>query len=63
MDINIDHGAAYGNVLVWAKGSQPGLGERLVRLPMELNRAKFEKIFVDLMSRPKPGAHRAGNSN
>jgi purine nucleosidase len=63
MDINIDHGAAYGNVLVWNAGSQPGLGEQLVHLPMDLNREKFEKMFVELMSRPTPGAHRVGNPN
>jgi len=63
MDINIDHGAGYGNVLVWNAGSQPGLGEQLVHLPMDLNREKFEKMFVELMSRPTPGAHRVGNPN
>ncbi|MGB0034070.1 MAG: nucleoside hydrolase [Candidatus Acidiferrales bacterium] len=63
MDINIDHGAGYGNVVVWGSGSQPGLGEQLVHLPMELNREKFEKMFVELMARPTPGAHFAGKSN
>jgi len=63
LDINIDHGAGYGNTLVWSAGSQPGLGEQLVHLPLELNREKFEKMFVDLMARPAPRAHGAGNSN
>jgi len=57
MDIDIDHGAGYGNVLVWSPGSQPNLGQQLVHLPTELDRPKFEKMFIDLMARPTPGAH------
>jgi inosine-uridine nucleoside N-ribohydrolase len=60
MDIDIGHGASYGNVLVWSAGFQPGLGEQLVHLPTELNREKFEKMFVELMARATPGAHPAG---
>ena len=56
MDIDITHAAGYGNVLVWAPGSQPGLGEQLVHVQDELNLEKFYKMFVDLMSgtAPKP---------
>jgi inosine-uridine nucleoside N-ribohydrolase len=61
MDINIDHGAGYGNVIVWTADLHPGLGEQLVHLPAELNREKFEKMFIELMARPTPGAHPAGN--
>ena len=59
MDIVIDHGASYGNTLVWSEGAQPGLGEQMVHLPMELDREKFEKMFVELMGRATPGAHPA----
>jgi inosine-uridine nucleoside N-ribohydrolase len=52
MDIDISHGAGYGNVLVWNSGDQPGLGEQLVHLPQELDSAKFYKLFQDLMARP-----------
>jgi hypothetical protein len=31
-------------------------------LPAELNREKFEKMFIELMARPTPGAHPAANS-
>jgi purine nucleosidase len=56
MDIDITHAAGYGNVLVWAPGSQPGLGEQLVHVQDELNLEKFYKMFVGLMSvkAPKP---------
>ncbi len=62
MDIDIDHGANYGNVLVWTPGAQPGLGEQLINLPAELNREKFEKMFVELMARPAPEAQSTRNS-
>jgi len=60
MDIDIDHGASYGNVRVFTKDAHPGLGEQLVHLPVELDRAKFEKMFVDLMARATPGSKAAG---
>jgi purine nucleosidase len=59
MDIDITHAAGYGNVLVWAPGLQPGLGEQLVHVQDELNTDKFYKMFIDLMSTtaPKVPAH------
>ncbi|MGH9765280.1 MAG: nucleoside hydrolase, partial [Blastocatellia bacterium] len=63
MDIDISHGANYGNVLVWNPGEQPGLGEQLVHLPEELNTQKFYKMFIDLMSRPTAGAHSPVQAN
>ena len=54
MDIDYSHGAGYGNTLAWAPGTQPGLGEQLVHVPLELNLEKFDKLFVDLMTRPTP---------
>ena len=32
IDVDIDHGAGYGNTLAWAPGMQPGLGEVLVEV-------------------------------
>ena len=40
-------------------GTQPGLGEQLVHVPLELNLEKFDKMFIDLMTRPTPGARPA----
>jgi purine nucleosidase len=56
MDVNTDHGAAYGNTLVWRPGSQPGLGEILVEVQDDLDKEKFYKEYVDLLTRPTPGA-------
>jgi inosine-uridine nucleoside N-ribohydrolase len=56
MDIDIDHGAGYGNTLSWPAGSNPGLGEQLVTLQEDLDLQRFYRMFVDLMTRatPKP---------
>jgi inosine-uridine nucleoside N-ribohydrolase len=56
VDVDTDHGAGYGNTLVWAPGQQPGLGEILVEVQDDLDRAKFYREYVDLLSRPTPNA-------
>lgn len=57
VDVDTDHGAGYGNTLVWEPGRQPGLGELLVDVQNDLDNTKFYKEFVELMSRPTPSAH------
>ena len=52
MDIDISHGAGYGNTLVWLPASQPGLGEQVVHVQTELNLEKFNRMAIDLLSRP-----------
>jgi purine nucleosidase len=54
VDVNIDHGAGYGNTLVWPVGQQPGMGEVLVEVQDDLDKAKFYKEYVDLLTRPAP---------
>ena len=54
VDVNVDHGASYGETLVWAEGNQPGRGESLVEVQVDLDREKFYREFVDLMTRPTP---------
>jgi len=57
MSVNIDHGAAYGNTLTWTDKDKPGLGERLVEIQMDLDLARFNKMFVELISAPTPQSH------
>ncbi|MBZ5655622.1 MAG: nucleoside hydrolase [Acidobacteriia bacterium] len=52
MDIDISHGAGYGNTLVWLPGNQPGLGEQLVHVQTDLNLEKFNQMVIDLLSSP-----------
>ena len=56
MDVNTDHGAGYGNTLVWRPGNQPGTGEILVEVQDDLDKAKFYKEYVELLARPTPEA-------
>ena len=52
MDIDISHAAGYGNTLVWLPANQPGLGEQVVHVQTDLNLDKFNKMVIDLLSRP-----------
>lgn len=62
MDVEVDHGASYGDTLAWAPGQQPGMGESLVEVQDDLDKEKFYKEYVDLLTRSTPQAH-AGNGN
>jgi len=57
--VDVDHGANYGNTLVWAVGNQPVLGEVLVEVQDDLDKQRFYKEFVELLTRPTPGAKNA----
>jgi inosine-uridine nucleoside N-ribohydrolase len=62
MDIDVDHGAGYGNTLTWTPGLQPGLGEVLVEVQDDLDKQKFYTEYVELLSRATPNAKNpAGN--
>jgi purine nucleosidase len=60
VDVETDHGASYGNTLSWAPGQQPGLGEVLVEVQKDLDKEKFYALYVELLTRPTPGARSAG---
>jgi purine nucleosidase len=62
VDVDVDHGAGYGNTLVWPQGKQPGLGEVLVEVQDDLDKAKFYSEYVELLSRPTPGAKNPAGS-
>lgn len=51
MDIDISHGAGYGNTLVWMPASQPGMGEQLVHVQTELDLDRFNRELIELLSR------------
>jgi purine nucleosidase len=58
MDVDTDRGAGYGNTLVWRPGNQPGAGEILVEVQDDLDKAKFYKEYVELLTRPTPESRR-----
>ena len=59
MDVSTDHGASYGDTLIWVNDTRPHLGEREVEIQDDLNTEKFYRDFVELMTRATPKAHDA----
>src|SRR6266446_5873812 len=53
MDVDLDRGANYGNVLTWAAEDKPK-DVRQVEIQVDLDAPKFYKIIVDLLSAPTP---------
>jgi inosine-uridine nucleoside N-ribohydrolase len=49
MDMDISHTAGYGNTLVWREGDQPGLGEQLVHVQVDVDNPKFTKLLMELL--------------
>jgi purine nucleosidase len=56
LDVSIDHGSSYGDTLVWNEDTRPHMGERIVEIQDDLDKPKFYKEFVDLLTRPTPPA-------
>jgi len=54
IDVDTSHGASYGDTLAWAPGQQPDMGEQLVEVQKDLDKEKFYKEYVELLSRPTP---------
>jgi len=63
VDVEVDHGASYGNTHAWKPGNQPGLGEDLADVQVDLDKQKFYKEYVDLLWRPTPPPSHAAKSN
>jgi inosine-uridine nucleoside N-ribohydrolase len=57
LDVDISHAAGYGNTLTWTAGNEPGLGEQLVHVQQELDLEKFNRMFMELMTRLTPRAN------
>lgn len=51
MDVDQSHGPSYGNTLTWDEDRKPESGVRLVHAQLDLDRPRFEKTFIDLMTR------------
>ena len=61
LDVNTDRGAAYGSTLVWDEKTHPGMGEILADVQDDLDQQKFYREYIELMTRPTPGATDPGN--
>ncbi len=50
MDIDLTQGPNYGNTLTWSDEDKPALQLQPVEIQVDLDTAKFYKMFVDLLS-------------
>ena len=51
MDMDLSHGPSYGDTLTWPENLQPATGVRLVHAQLDLDLPRFQKMFIDLMTR------------
>ncbi len=51
MDVDLSQGPSYGDTLTWPEAQKPATGVRLVHAQLDLDLARFQKEFIDLMSR------------
>jgi len=51
IDVNLDRGAGYGDMLSWSPGLEPGLGEVRARIEKRIDVPRFYGRFVGLLGR------------
>jgi inosine-uridine nucleoside N-ribohydrolase len=55
MSVDLSHGASYGNTLSWADKAKPAkITLQPVEIQIDLDRNKFDRMFVKLMTSPTP---------
>lgn len=54
VDVDTSFTAGYGNTLSWSASEAPGLGERPVNVVLDVDVPKFERLTLDLLTRPTP---------
>lgn len=56
MDVDLDRGAGYGNVLTWSEKDKPAVDLQSVEIQVDLDTEKLYKMMVDLLTAPTPTA-------
>ena len=54
MDVDVGHGPTYGETLTWSEALKPSVDLQRVDAQMDLDLPKFTRMFVELMSSPRP---------
>ena len=57
LDVNLDHGAGYGDTLTWSDLDKPKRDLQSVEVQVDLDTDKFYRLFVSLLTAPTPQAH------
>ncbi|HKW26478.1 MAG TPA: nucleoside hydrolase [Terriglobales bacterium] len=52
--VDLDHGAGYGNTLTWMDKDRPQVSREPVEVQMDLDTARFYRMFIGLMSGKPP---------
>jgi inosine-uridine nucleoside N-ribohydrolase len=55
LDVDLGHGANYGNTLSWSDKDKPALPVQSAEIQVDLDTEKFYKLFVDLLAAQTPG--------
>jgi inosine-uridine nucleoside N-ribohydrolase len=55
LDVDLSHGANYGNTLSWSEKDKPAFPVQSVEIQADLDTEKFYKLFVNLLTAPTPG--------
>ena len=54
MDVDVSHGAAYGETLTWSEELKPAVDLQLVHAQVDVDLPRFRRMFIELMSAPTP---------
>jgi purine nucleosidase len=54
MGVDLDRGAGYGNTITWTEKDKPKIGVQPVEIQDDLDKDKFYRMFIGLMSAPAP---------
>jgi len=54
LDVDLDRGAGYGNMLTWTDRDMPKVDVQPAEIQVDLDTERFYKMFVDLLAAPTP---------
>ncbi len=57
MDVDLDHGALYGETLTWSEFDKPALPHRTVHAQVDVDARRLERDLIEWFTAPTPGAH------
>ena len=57
LDVELDRGAGYGNILSWTDQDKPKLDVQPVEIQADLDTERLYKLLVNLLTAPTPSPH------
>ena len=63
MDVDLDKGAGYGNILTWSDPDKPALEMRPIEIQVDVDLDRFYKMVIDLLTASTPNAKITGRSS